>query len=132
MADIQLTVKQIMNLGLWQKVCEYKGWSEWIYNEGRIGYDEWVTFDDEFKKPEEVEPMKVGDQYSRKNYNYTVVGVVTHKFTGKPIYMIEQREYCPGILRYEMPGSEEVSYYIQEHEFGSGYSYEGNYAPDGY
>lgn len=48
MAHIELTVKQIMNLGLWDKVCAYKGWSEWILNEGRIDENEIVEFDDEF------------------------------------------------------------------------------------
>jgi len=50
MAEIELTVKQITNLGLWDKVCEYKGWDEWIIKEGKINEDELVTFDDEFKK----------------------------------------------------------------------------------
>lgn len=49
-----LTVKQIMDLGLWEKVCEYKGWDTWIVNEGRIQEDELVTFDSEFKKQESV------------------------------------------------------------------------------
>lgn len=47
-----LTVKQIMDLGLWEKVCEYKGWDTLIVNEGRIQEDELVTFDSEFKKQE--------------------------------------------------------------------------------
>lgn len=50
MSYIQLTVRQIINLGLWNKVCEYKGWNEWILNEGRIDENEMVEFDDEFKK----------------------------------------------------------------------------------
>jgi len=50
MAVIELTVKQIQNLGLWSKVCEYKGWDEYILNEGRISENELVKFDDEFKK----------------------------------------------------------------------------------
>ena len=50
MAKIELSVRQIMNLGLWDKVCESKGWSEWIYNEGRIDDNDLVEFDDQFKK----------------------------------------------------------------------------------
>lgn len=50
MAEVTLTVRQIMNLGLWDKVCGYKGWSEWSYNEGRIEENELVTFDDTFEK----------------------------------------------------------------------------------
>lgn len=54
MAVIELTVKQIMNLGLWDKVCEYKGWEPYILSEGKISEDELVTFDDEFKKDSET------------------------------------------------------------------------------
>ena len=54
MAEITMTVRQIKNLGLWDKVVEYKGWSPWIINEGRIDYDDKVTFDDEFKKEEKI------------------------------------------------------------------------------
>lgn len=54
MAIVRLQVRSIMNLGLWDKVCEYKGWNPWIYNEGRVPDDEWVEFDDTFKKVEDV------------------------------------------------------------------------------
>lgn len=50
MAKVELTVKQIMNLGLWERVCDYKGWDYYIYNEGMIDENEVVEFDDEFKK----------------------------------------------------------------------------------
>lgn len=59
MAKVELTVKQIINFGLWEKVCEYKGWDHWIVNEGRIDENEIVEFDDEFKKEEEI----VGDKF---------------------------------------------------------------------
>lgn len=54
MAILKLTVRQIMNLGLWDKVCEYKDWNPYILREGLIDEDELVEFDDEFKKEEEV------------------------------------------------------------------------------
>lgn len=59
--------------------------------------------------------MIIGEIYSRKEYEYTIVGAVYHKNTGVPIYTVQQRKY----------GEEEVSYFIQEGNFGSGYSYEG-------
>ena len=59
MANIELTVKQIMNLGLWEKVCEYKGWETYIVNEGGISVDDLVEFDDEFKKEEDKAVDKV-------------------------------------------------------------------------
>lgn len=52
MAEITLTVRQIIDLDLWDKVCEYKGWDPWILNEGRVDENEDVTFDSEFKKEE--------------------------------------------------------------------------------
>lgn len=55
MTETTLTVRQIMDLGLWEKVCEYKGWNEWILNEGRISEDEEVTFNSTFEKEEVVE-----------------------------------------------------------------------------
>lgn len=55
MAEITMTVRQILNLGLWDKVCEYKDWSPWSLNEGKIDEDELVTFDDTFVKAEEEE-----------------------------------------------------------------------------
>lgn len=44
-----MTVQQIIDLNLWDKVCEYKGWNPWILNEGQIDENEVVTFDSEFK-----------------------------------------------------------------------------------
>lgn len=58
MARVNLQVRNIMNLGLWDKVCEYKGWNPWILNEGRISEDEWVEFDDTFEKLDESENNK--------------------------------------------------------------------------
>lgn len=57
MAETTLTVRQIMDLGLWEQVCEYKGWNKWILNEGQIQEDELVTFDSEFKKEGEVKKI---------------------------------------------------------------------------
>jgi len=50
MSLVTMTVKQIMDLGLWDKVCKYKGWDIWILNEGKIDSSEEVEFDTEFKK----------------------------------------------------------------------------------
>lgn len=49
MAKVKMTVRQIMDLGLWEKVCSYKGWDCYILNEGRISEDEIVEFDSQFK-----------------------------------------------------------------------------------
>ncbi|MFR1707427.1 MAG: hypothetical protein ACLSV2_00870 [Clostridium sp.] len=58
---IKLTVRSIMNLGLWGRLCEYKGWDKLIVREGLISLDSEVEFDDEFLKKDVVpiEQLKV-------------------------------------------------------------------------
>jgi len=51
-SKVSMTVRQIINLGLWDRVCEYKNWKPWILNEGKIGGDDIVEFDSEFKEDE--------------------------------------------------------------------------------
>lgn len=51
---VKLTVRSIMNLGLWGRLCEYKGWDKLIVREGLISPDSEVEFDDEFLKKDEV------------------------------------------------------------------------------
>lgn len=66
MAETRLTVKQILDLGLWEKVCDYKGWDHWILNEGRIMEDEFVTFDSEFKKMDNNHQLSDNNQEELK------------------------------------------------------------------
>lgn len=49
MSLIKMTVKQIFDLGLWDKVCEYKNINPYALNEGLITYDDVIEFDTEFK-----------------------------------------------------------------------------------
>lgn len=53
----ELTVRQIVDLGIWSQVCDYKGWNPYCINEGQIDYDEIVEFDSEFKKEEKVQEV---------------------------------------------------------------------------
>jgi len=68
-----MTVKQIMDLGLWDKVCEYKSWDVWVLNEGKIDSSDEVEFDTEFKKEpskyQEALPILNGDM---KMYAYNI------------------------------------------------------------
>lgn len=50
MANVRMQVSSIVKLGLWEKVCDYHGWNPYLLNEGRINDNEFVEFDDEFKK----------------------------------------------------------------------------------
>lgn len=51
---ISLTVRNLVNLGLWSRVCEYKGWDPHILGDGLISLDSIVEFDDEFLKKDIV------------------------------------------------------------------------------
>lgn len=51
---IKLTVKNLINLGLWGRLCEYKGWDKHIVSDGLISVDSEVEFDDEFLKKDVV------------------------------------------------------------------------------
>ena len=73
MSKVVMTIKQVVDLGLWEKVCEYKGWDVWCLNEGRVDYLDEVEFDTEFKK----EPSKYQEASpilndSMKMYAYNI------------------------------------------------------------
>lgn len=56
--------------------------------------------------------MEVGMAFERKNFEYKVVAKVPHESKeGEFTYMIAQREF----------GSQEVTYYTTEMEFGNGF-----------
>ena len=58
--------------------------------------------------------MEVGMAFTRKDYEYKIVAKVPHESReGLFVYMIAQREY----------GSDEISYFTQEHEFTDGYKF---------
>lgn len=54
MSMVSMTVKQIKDLGLWDKVCEYKGINPWAINEGIMDYDDIIEFDTEFKAEDKL------------------------------------------------------------------------------
>lgn len=54
MSKISMTVRQIKDLGLWDKVCEYKDINPWAINEGSIEYDDVIEFDTEFKEEDKL------------------------------------------------------------------------------
>ena len=56
MSKVSMTVKQIMELGLWDKVSEYLGINPFALSESQISNDEILEFDTEFKKPENELP----------------------------------------------------------------------------
>ena len=68
MSKVSMTVKQIMELGLWDKVSEYLGINPFALSEGQISNDEVLEFDTEFKKPEKELPNEfTGECYVLKN-----------------------------------------------------------------
>lgn len=59
MSMVSMTVRQIFDLKLWDKVCKYKGINSYAVNEGLIGYDDIIEFDTEFKKVEESDDKQL-------------------------------------------------------------------------
>lgn len=54
MSKVSMTVRQIKDLGLWDKVCDYKNINPYAINEGLINYDDIIEFDTEFKKEKKI------------------------------------------------------------------------------
>ncbi len=48
---IVMTIREIMDKGLWEDFCEIRGWSVWIVSEGQADSSEEITLtEDEIKK----------------------------------------------------------------------------------
>lgn len=60
--------------------------------------------------------MKIRDVYSRKSFEYTIVGKVKHESFDMYVYTIMQREY----------GQDAVSYFVQYGEFVGDFSFQYN------
>ena len=41
--EIVITASEAIDRGIWGKLCELRGWDEWIVNEGRMSIDERIT-----------------------------------------------------------------------------------------
>ena len=54
MSKVKMTVRQLTDLGLRDKVFEYLKINPYALNEGQIGYDDVLEFDSEFNPMEEV------------------------------------------------------------------------------
>jgi len=61
MSKVEMKVRQIIELGLWEKVCEHKGWEPHLLNDGRIDYDDSVEFDTTFPKDTRTEVQKLAE-----------------------------------------------------------------------
>lgn len=44
---IQITAREALDKGIWDEVCELKGWSVWILNEGRMDSSELISLTEE-------------------------------------------------------------------------------------
>jgi Fe-S cluster biosynthesis and repair protein YggX len=45
--DIVITAGEAIDKGIWDEVCELKGWNTWIVNEGQMTSDEPITLTEE-------------------------------------------------------------------------------------
>ncbi len=41
---IQMTIREIMDRGLWDKFCDLRGWDYYICKDGKASSDEEITF----------------------------------------------------------------------------------------
>lgn len=67
MAIIKLSVKEIRQRGLWDKVCDYNGWSKTIFDDGEIHELDDIEFDDSL-----VEEEKKNEENTKIIYTYEV------------------------------------------------------------
>ena len=58
---VRLTVREVMDNYLWDKVCEMKGYSEWCVNEGLMSSDEEIEFSE--KEAKELGLIKEKEEY---------------------------------------------------------------------
>jgi hypothetical protein len=47
---VSLTAEEVIDRGLWEEVCDMKGFSVWCVNEGQMDSDEIITFTEEEAK----------------------------------------------------------------------------------
>lgn len=106
MSKVSMTVKQISDLGLLDKVFNYLGINPYALNEGQIDYSDTLEFDTEFKSRKDYLKAKLEKQkkllqsivdtmteeqlhdwnivqYDGNNYN-EMIGIatlITHEFT---------------------------------------------------
>ena len=48
--QIIITASEAINRGIWDELCELRGWNVWIVNEGLIPSDEEITLTEEETK----------------------------------------------------------------------------------
>jgi len=86
MSKVSMTVKQIMELNLWDKVCEYLGINPFALSEGQISINEVLEFDTEFKKPKKELPNEfTGECYILRNND--------GECSGKGVYFDEAEKW---------------------------------------
>lgn len=88
MSLIKMTVREIMDLGLWEKVCKYKGYDEWILNEGKIGENDTIEFDTEFKVKDEDDDLD--KELTYEIYSIDDLGNSEFEFINTTVAMSEE------------------------------------------
>lgn len=68
---LTMTVKDLMDLGLWESVRDYKGYSPYVLNEGLMDMDSEVTFESNYK---DLNVDFQGEQYSREEFKSYIEG----------------------------------------------------------
>jgi len=76
MSIMTMTIQQVVDLGLWLKLCEHKGWDIESLNNGRVNYSDEVAFDTKLNKS--VDDVLIKDGMSLFSYNFSC----THSWEG--------------------------------------------------
>lgn len=121
MSKVSMTVRQILDLRLWDEVCEYKGWNPWMRNEGQIEDDEVVEFDSEFKKEDEEINIEYGKEYERNDNVYCIIQKVNFEYYGDKYekYIVAYRNLNDGItkMKFELKDLKEIKYILELDEY---------------
>ena len=69
MSIITMTIQQVVDLGLWFKLCEHKGWDVESLKNGRVNYSDEIALDTKLHKSVDDVPI-VKDGMSLFSYNF--------------------------------------------------------------
>ena len=114
MSKISMTLKQILDLGLWDRVCEYKGWMP--FEKNNMSISDIVEFDTEFNKaePKDVN-ITFGKEYCRKNEVYCIVKEINFEYDYEEYtkYLVSHRTMGNhDDISFELKNLDEISYIL--------------------
>ena len=121
MSNIKMTVKQCIDLGLWEKYCNWSNTNQYAINEGLIDYDNIIEFDSEFKKQEkDIESLIIyGKEYIRKNEIVSIIKKVEFNFNFENYskFLIGRRYLESDEINFELYDLEQIEKILYMDEY---------------